>query len=378
MEERIKRWRLILGNCDNDDLLNQIPLNDEENLIDQALSAIYDNTNESLDKTGGKGPSNFVVTRWLTDVRKLFKEDIVSIIQTDAIERKGLKQLLFEPELLKTMQPDINLATTLLSLRGLIPEKTKDTARMVVREVVDEINRRLYNDIRKAVIGVLNRKNHSIIPNINNIDWKYTINKNIKHFNKDLKVIVPERFYFFENTKKANQQTIIIDMDQSGSMGESIIYASVMSAILASIKAIKTRIVAFDTEIIDLTERYGNDPLEMLFGIQLGGGTDINKSVSYCRQFITEPKKTLYILLTDLYEGGNEAALVRQLSELKESGVTVVCLLAISDQGKPSYNENLAQKIAKNGIPSFACTPNLLPDLLEAAIKGNNLAEFIK
>lgn len=373
--ERIKRWRLILGESSDLEFNNidSYSLNDEETLMDQALAAIYDGSEE---KQAGSGSSRFVISKWLTDIRSLFKEDIVSVIQTDAIERKGLKQLLFEPELLKNVQPNINLAVTLLSLRGHIPDKTKTIAREFIQEVVNDINKRLFNDIRKAVLGTMNRKIHSPIPNVNSIDWKYTINRNIKHYNKDLKVIIPERFFFFEQTKRANKQTIIVDIDQSGSMATSIIYASVMSSILASISSVQTKIVAFDTEVVDLSEQYGNDPVDMLYGIQLGGGTDINKSVSYCRKFITEPKKTLFILLTDLFEGGNEAALVRQLGEIKESGANVIILLAISDEGKPMFNEGLAQRIAKYNIPSFACTPTLLPEFLENALKGNNLFNF--
>jgi len=140
--------------------------------------------------------------------------------------------------------------------------------------------------------------------------------------------------------------------------------------------ALNTRIVAFDTEVVDLTEQCGNDPVDMLFGIQLGGGTDINKSVAYCSQFITDPKKTLFILISDLYEGGNQASLVRRMTEMYESGVKVICLLALSDKGIPSYDEGLSRRLAQIGIPCFACTPTLLPQLLEGALKGNDLNEL--
>lgn len=391
--EQLKRWRLILGEKGSDMLESYgeggVPLNSDEIIMDEALAAIYDKSTEDEgggsgagqgggQRSAGRGFSSPKLAKWLSDIRSYFTEDVVSVIQSDAIERKGLSQLLFEPETLKNVQPNIEMVATLMSLRGKIPEKTKDAARQLVRAVVEEINKRLESDIRRAVTGALNRRNHSPIPSVQSIDWKYTINRNLKNYNVERKKLIPERFYFFDRARKTNNWNVILDMDQSGSMADSVIYGSVAGSIFASMSALNTRIVAFDTEIVDLTEQYDNDPVDMLFGIQLGGGTDINKSVAYCQQFITDPKKTLFILLTDLYEGGNQASLVRRLQEMHESGVKVVCLLALSDRGTPFYDESLARKISQMGIPCFACTPALLPDLLEGALKGRDLNELAK
>jgi hypothetical protein len=387
-EEQLKRWRLILGSCVHESLedftTNRLLLNADEKIMDEALAAIYDKTETVQDRSvsagqnlgqrlAGSGSSVPNVAKWLADIRTYFSEDVVSIIQADAIERKGLKQLLFEPELLKNVQPSIELVATLISLKGRIPEKTKETAREVVRTIVEEINRRLADDIRKAVIGALNYRKHSPLPNVASIDWQYTIRRNLKNYNKEYQKIIPERFFFFERKREAHNWQIILDMDQSGSMADSIIYGSIAGSIFAGIAALRTRIVAFDTEVIDLSEQYGNDPVDMLFGIQLGGGTDINKSVAYCRQFITEPAKTLFILISDLCEGGNQVALVRRLAEMHEAGVKVLCLLALSDKGVPCYDEGLARRISQIGIPCFACTPRLLPELLEGVLKGKDL-----
>ncbi|WP_202945712.1 VWA domain-containing protein [Acetonema longum] len=321
----------------------------------------------------GAGPSAPQVARWLADIRTYFTTDIVAVIQADAIERKGLKQLLFEPEILKTVQPNMEMVATLMALKGKIPERTKNTAREIVRAVVDEIKKRLESDIRRAVTGALNKRRHSPLPSAVSIDWKHTIQKNLKNYSCQYNRIIPERVFFFDRAQKLNNWQVILDMDQSGSMADSIIYGSIAGSILASMPAISTRIVAFDTEVVDLSEQYGNDPVDMLFGIQLGGGTDINKSVAYCQQFITQPAKTLFILLTDLYEGGNSAALVRRMEEMQAAGVKALCLLALSDKGAPSYDEGLARRLAKAGIPCFACTPNLLPELLEGVLKGMDL-----
>ncbi len=394
-QEQLKRWRLILGKSANETLesfsAGGMKLDPEDLVMDEALAAIYDGTSDNEDpgtgagagkgagaaqRSAGLGPSAPKLAKWLADIRNFFSEDVVSVIQSDAIERKGLKQLLFEPEILKNVQPDIEMVATLMSLKGKIPERTKETARQLVKTVVDEINKRLENDLKKAVTGALNKRKHSPIPNSSSIDWKYTINRNLKNYSLKHKKIIPERFFFFDRIRRSNNWNVILDMDQSGSMAESIIYGSIAGSIFASMAALNTRIVAFDTEIVDLSEQYDNDPVDMLFGIQLGGGTDINKSVAYCQQFVTDPAKTLFILISDLYEGGNQASLVKRMEELHESGVKVICLLALSDRGTPSYDENLARRISQIGIPCFACTPALLPELLEGALKGKDLNEL--
>jgi hypothetical protein len=382
--EQIKRWRLILGEAGKQELENLtgrcVELNADELIMDEALAAIYDNSTADAGESGssgrrtaGKGPSAPMIAKWLGDIRTYFPEDVVAVIQTDAIERKGLKQLLFEPEVLKTVQPNIEIVATLMALRGKIPERTKETARQLVRAVVEEIKKRLASDIQRAVTGAINKKKHSPIPNTASIDWKYTINKNLKNYNTQHRKLILERVFFFDRARKSNNWHIILDMDQSGSMADSIIYGSIAGSIFASLPALNTRIVAFDTEVVDLSEQYDNDPVDMLFGIQLGGGTDINKSVAYCQQYITDPSKTLFILLTDLFEGGNAGELVRRMEEMHKSGVKVMNLLALSDHGTPCYDEGLARRLSKIGIPCFACTPTLLPDLLEGALKGSDL-----
>ncbi|MGV8124710.1 MAG: VWA domain-containing protein [Candidatus Xenobiia bacterium LiM19] len=382
--EQLKRWRLILGSSVQEDMEKcaggSFALTSDEKIMDEALAAIYDNTRDQGDagKSGGRrqaglGSSSPRIARWLADIRRFFPHDVVSVIQSDAIGRKGLTQLIFEPETLRNVQPDLDIVATLMALKGKVPERTKETARQVVKAVVDEIVKKLDSDIRRAVTGALNRREHSPIPSAVSMDWKYTIQRNLKHYSKSHRKIIPERFYFFDRIRRQNRWTIILDMDQSGSMADSIIYGSVIGSIFASIPAISSRIVVFDTEVVDLTEQCAGDPVEMLFGIQLGGGTDINKSVAYCQQFITEPGKTVFILLSDLLEGGNQASLVKRLTEMHESGVKVVAMLALSDRGTPAYDENLAGKLAGIGIPAFACTPSLLPEFIEGALKGSDL-----
>lgn len=387
-QEQMKRWRLILGASSEEKLQSfgagEAMLDEESRLMDEALAAIYDDTGgisaEDAAQTGnsrkaaGLGPSSPKLAKWLGDIRTFFPPDVVSVIQSDAIERKGLKQLLFEPELLSQVKPDIQMVATLMALKGKIPEKTKDTARQLVKAVVDEIVKRLSQDLRRAVTGALNRRQHSPLPSASGLDWNTTIRKNLKNYNQERGLLLPDKVYFFDRARRSKEWTVILDIDQSGSMAGSVIYASIIGSIFASMPALDTRVVAFDTEVVDLSEQCATDPVDMLFGIQLGGGTDINKSLAYCSSFIVEPKKTLFILVSDLYEGGNRTEMIQRLIDMHQSGVKTICLLALSDQGVPSYDDVVAKKLAQHGIPCFGCSPDKLPELIEGALKGQDLS----
>ena len=111
----------------------------------------------------------------------------------------------------------------------------------------------------------------------------------------------------------------------------------------------------------------------MLFGCQLGGGTDINRAVAYCQTLITRPTESVFVLISDLYEGGIGTELLRRVAQLLQAGVTVVALLALSDSGAPSYDHDHAAGLAALGVPAFACTPDLFPDLLAVAISGGDV-----
>ncbi|MCI9311443.1 MAG: VWA domain-containing protein [Lawsonibacter sp.] len=372
--EQLSRWRLILGAETEQSFsgMGGAPLSQEELLMDSALGAIYGGPGEGFGESGrgaGKGPSSPVISKWLGDLRSLFDPETVAVVQNDAIERKGLKQLLLEPELLDTLEPDLNLASTLLMLKDQIPKKSKEAARAFIRKIVEEINRLLENDMRRAVTAALNRRAHSPLPSAAALDFPYTIRRNLKNYNKELGAILPERVWFFDRASRVNRWHVILDIDQSGSMGQSILYSSVMACVLASMSAVRTSVVAFDTQIMDLTPLCA-DPVDLLFGFQMGGGTDIAKSIAYCQNLVESPGKTLFFLISDLDEGGNRAALLRRLEELKSSGVTVVVLLAIADGGKPYYDAQTAQRVAAMDIPCFACAPEKLPELLERALTG--------
>jgi Mg-chelatase subunit ChlD len=385
--DRYQRWRLILGKRVEDQMSSarcsggrgaagEATLSREMAEMDGALGAIYDIEETKPEEKGqrgaGHGASRPKVSTWLGDIRKYFESDVVAVIQQDAIEKKGWKQLLFEPESLAQVTPSVELVGTLMSLKGMIPDETKETARQVIRAVVEEIKKRMAAEIERAVRGALDRSRHQPIPSLPNMDWKRTIGANLKNYVADRKTIIPDRFFFYARQHRRREWNVIVCMDQSGSMADSVVYGSVMGSIFASLPALETHVVVFDTEVVDLTADL-SDPVDLLFGIQLGGGTDIDRAVGYCQKFISNPQRTLFILLTDLYEGGNESSLVRRMEEMASSGVRALCLLALSDSGVPSYDHNLAKKLANVGVPCLACTPGVLPQMLEAVLRGQRL-----
>ena len=377
--KELLRWRLILGEeTQNDfqDMDKNFLLSDNDLLMDATLSAIYGSKSIQSQRGGaGKESSRPNISKWMKDLRSLFDTDLVKVIQQDAIERNGWKELLMEPELLEQLEPDLEMASVLLTLKDMIPSKSKDQARIYIQKIVDIINQQIATDLKRSVFAAIQKREHSVLPSSTAIDFPYTIRKNLKHYSPDLKTIIPERVYFFDRKQKSNHFHVILDIDQSGSMSSSIMYSSLTACILASMNAVKTNVIAFDTTVVDLTDLC-QDPVDLLYGFQLGGGTDIHKSVKYCEQLIEQPDQTIFFLISDLDEGGNHAGLLHRLQEIQESGVTVVCLLAIQDGGKPYYNKDMAQKVANLGIPCFACAPLKLPDLLYAVLQKHDLSSF--
>ncbi|QVL31608.1 VWA domain-containing protein [Telmatocola sphagniphila] len=395
--ENLQRWRLILGKSSEDSLRSSAGrmghsgglLSGDMADIDDALDVVYaeddgiDLTREEWENDSGskrgavKGRTYPKVARWLGEVRRLFPTDIVTLVQKDAIERKGLKQLLFEPEMLAQVEPSVDLASMVLSLKNLVPEKAKAAARDLVRRVVEDLRKRLESRMQQAVRGALNRNQHSPFRSLANLDWQRVIRQNLKNYNPELQALIPEHFSFFSRQQKRNEWNVIIAMDQSGSMASSLIYGGVMGAILASMLAVETHVVAFNHEdVVDLTAEM-HDPVDLLFGIQLGGAEDYWKATCYCEQFMHTPAKTLYILLADLYDTSpNQPKFEKRIEQLIEGGLKAVTLLAISDQGKPSYNHELAKKLTNLGMPCFGCSPDRLPDLLAAVLKGQDLNVF--
>lgn len=367
-EEYLKRWRLILGGNEADG--TGITLTPEEQRIDQSLEAVYDS-----DRRGGLGSSAPKVSRWLGDIREFFPQTVVQVIQRDAIKRLNITSLLTEKEMLETVVPDVHLVATLMSLSRVIPEKNKEMARQIVRKVVDELLRKLSAPTQQAVTGALNRSARRRNPRYNEIDWKTTITKNLKNYQPEYKTIIPEVRIGYGRKRKA-MKDIILCLDQSGSMGTSVIYSGIFGSVLASIPAVNTRMVVFDTAVVDLTDDL-QDPVDLLFGVQLGGGTDIARALTYCQGVITRPQDTVLVLVTDLYEGGDPREMRKKFVSLVNSGVQLIVLPALNDDGAPSYDRDHAEFLANIGVPTFACTPDKFPDLMAAALSKQDIGMWV-
>lgn len=370
--EQLKRWRLVLGQAAEPTLASD-GFDKNDKAIDDALAALYEpDLNTGLKGRGGQEKSSPRIARWLGDIRTYFPQSVVKVLQQDALDRLQLTAMLTQPEILEAVTPDVHMVASLISLNRVIPETTKATARSVVRKVVDDLVKKLEEPMRQAVTGALNRAVRNNRPRHAEIDWQRTIKANLAHYQPAYRTVIPNRLIGFGRKAQRSQKDIILCIDQSGSMASSVVYSSIFGAILASLPVVKTHLVVFDTQIVDMTEQL-DDPVDVLFGVQLGGGTDINGAVAYCQTLVREPSNTIFVLISDLFEGGVEQELLRRSNELIQSGVQMITLLALSDDGRPSYDAALGAKMAALGSPAFACTPDQFPDLMAAALRREDV-----
>ncbi|WP_240803742.1 VWA domain-containing protein [Streptomyces sp. A0592] len=375
--ERLRRWRMVLGGGDADGTGHALTGRDAA--MDAALGALYGGGGDGGSRrasgsarSAGLGGSAPNVARWLGDIRTYFPSSVVQVMQRDAIERLGLSALLLEPEMLEAVEPDVHLVGTLLSLNKAMPETTKETARAVVRKVVEQLEKRLATRTRATLTGALDRSARISRPRHRDIDWDRTIRANLKNYLPEYGTVVPERLIGYGRAAQSVKKEVILCIDQSGSMAASVVYASVFGAVLASMRSIATRLVVFDTAVVDLTDQL-DDPVDVLFGTQLGGGTDINRALAYCQSKITRPADTVVVLISDLYEGGIRNEMLKRVAAMKGAGVEFVTLLALSDEGAPAYDREHAAALAALGAPAFACTPDLFPEVMAAALEKRPL-----
>lgn len=369
--DRLTRWRLVLGG-DEADGTGAPSLSEADRARDEALSQLYDASGPRRAGLGGSAPR---VARWLGDIRGYFPSSVVQVMQADAMDRLGLRQLLLEPEMMRSVQPDIGLVSTLMGLGRVIPEHSRETAREVVRVVTRELEERLRSRTVQAVTGALSRAARTRRPRSADIDWPRTIAANLQHYLPDHGTVVPERLVGYARRQRQVERHIILCIDQSGSMAESIVYSSVFGAVLASLRSVRTSLVVFDTSVVDLTEEL-DDPVDVIFGVQLGGGTDINQALAYCQGLVETPTDTILVLISDLFEGGVAEELLRRSASLVASGVSMIALLALSDSGRPSFDAEIAASLGALGVPAFACTPDHFPDLMGTAIERRDILSF--
>jgi Mg-chelatase subunit ChlD len=379
-DERLKRWRLVLGGEAAEG--TGVTLEGADATMDGALEALYgsgrggEGRPSGGRRSAGLGASAPKVARWLGDIRACFPSTVVQVMQKDALERLDLTRMLLEPEMLDAVEPDVHLVGTLLSLNQVMPERAKESARSVVRRVVAQLERRLAQRTRSAITGALDRSARVLRPKRpGDVDWSRTIHANLRHYLPEQRTVVPERLIGYGRRQQAVKRDVVLCIDQSGSMAASVVYASVFGAVLASMRSLRTSLVVFDTSVVDLTDQL-HDPVEVLFGTQLGGGTDINRALAYCQGIITRPTDSIFVLISDLYEGGIRDEMLKRVAAMTSAGIQVVVLLALSDEGAPAYDHENAAALAALGVPAFACTPDVFPDLMAAAIERRDLREW--
>jgi Mg-chelatase subunit ChlD len=373
-QERRRRWRLALGGDD------EAGLSERDLRIDRALAMLYEAGPAAAggkSRKGGLGRSAPRVARWLDDIREFFPAPVVQVIQRDAFERLELKALLGDPRFLATLEADVHLVADLISLRSAIPAKAKDAARRVVKQVVDDLMRRLAPATAEAIRGAALRGRRTRRPRPADIDWPRTIAANLRHWQERHRALVVERLVgrARQARTRADLDRVILCVDQSGSMASSVVYSSIFAAVMASLPAIETKLVCFDTAVVDFSDQL-SDPVEVLLGVQLGGGTDINAALAHCQGLVAQPTRTHLVLISDLFEGGDAQEMLARAAALTASGVNLVVLLALSDEGRPGYDAGHAQKLAALGWPVFACTPDRFPDLMARALRRADLQDW--
>lgn len=366
--EQLNRWRLILGKQAG----NQIPFGADGALeggiscpdLEDALDFLYSREyGEDVRREGGTGASKLTAASWITKIRRLFPRETVEILERHALERYQLTELLTDKEVLEKLEPNQELLKTILQLKHLMKGEVLETARRIVRKTAEEIGEKLRQDIRRSLLGSLDRNSPSQVKSIRNLDVKKTIQKNLRHYDMENQRLCLEQICFHSRTRKYSQWRIVIAVDESGSMLDSVIHSAVMAGIFARLPMLDTRLVIFDTQVVDLSAHL-DDPVETLMSIQLGGGTNIGGALQYCASLVENPHKTMVVLVSDLCEGGSISGLLSVSRGIIESGAKLVCLTALDRDANPAYDRRTARYLADLGAFVGAMTPEALGDFM--------------
>lgn len=316
---------------------------------------------DSEGKEGGGEDSILAVPDWLRGVRELFPQDTCEVLQKHALEKYGMTELVTDPEILEKLEPNYELLKAVLAFRGMMNEDVLEMARKIIRQVVEELKRKLAREVRQVLWGRLSRLKRSKLKTYKNLDWKRTIRSNLKNYDSERKTLVLESLHFFSTVDRHMPWNIIMAVDCSGSMTDSVIHSAVMAGIFKSLPSLTVNLVAFDTNIVDLSD-VADDPAEVLMSVQLGGGTDIHKALTYCETLVKTPHRTIFIFVTDFYEGGSQAGMISVIKRFRESGVRVLGLAALDENASPVYEKEIAAQCVEAGAEVAALTPHRLAE----------------
>jgi Mg-chelatase subunit ChlD len=361
----VGRWRLVLGKDAEASGLGLGPGGGEDHKgAEAALSFVYGESRGS-----GSEASQLTVPKWIDQVNELFPKQAREVLEREMIQKKGIAQLLDQPQLLDRIEPNVELVKTLLTHKDLLTPKTRVLARKVIDKVVRDLKKKLEIRVEQSITGALRKDRHSPRRVFRNLDLKTTLRRNLRNWNQERRKLFVDRIFFYAAEKNKRPWHVIVCVDQSGSMLESAIFSAVMASIFAELPGVRTSLVLFDTQVVDLTDRVGA-PVDVLLSVQLGGGTDITKGLEYCSGLVREPARTIIVLITDFYEGRPEADLVRVVARLAGADVRMIGLGALGYDAQPQYNRATAKKLRKVGMDILSCTPEKLADCMGEIIRG--------
>ena len=369
----LNKWRLILGKYSDNQIgfkegASSLNYMDMDELLDYLYSREYgEEDGVRRERNGSLDPSNLTVPSWITKIREVFPKETVEILEKHALDKYELTELLTDKEVLEKLEPNKELLKNILQMKHLMKGEILETAKEIVKKVADDIRKKLESDVNKAIVGRVNKNKSSLIKSSRNIDYKRTIKANLKNFDTEENRLVVDKVYFNDRVKKYNPWNVIIAVDESGSMLDSVIHSAIMAGIFSKLPMLKTNLVIFDTEVVDLSG-YIDDPVTTLMSVQLGGGTNITKALQYCETLIENPHKTMVILVTDLYEGYGYGNMYATAKSIIESGAKLIVLTALDMEATPIYDKDAAQKMASLGAKVGAMTPGGLSEWIAKII----------
>ncbi len=382
----LSRWRLVLGkDAERHGISLQDGVGAGQNgnagddlqriedivgfLFEEGGSGSSSGATPPKDRQGGPGASQMTVPRWVDEVSELFPHQVKEVMEKELVRRRGLSELLEKPELLEKIEPNQELVKTLLVHKDLLNPKARVLARKIIKQVVDQLKDKLKLQVETAITGALRRDRHSPRRVYRNLDLKTTVKRNLKNFDSDSNKLLVERLYFFASERKQKPWHIIVNVDQSGSMLDSAIFSAVMASIFHELPSIRTSLILFDTQVVDLSDKVG-EPVDVLLSINLGGGTDITQSLQYAQQLVRQPGRTIVVTISDFYEGRNERDLIDQTKLMFDSGIRMIGLGALGYDARPEYNKATAKKLRKAGMDILVCTPERLAEGIARIIRG--------
>ena len=364
--EQLNKWRLMLGRYADEQLSfssADLKWQDMDNVLDYLYSREYGEDdgvrNPGELSAGGSGPSRLTVSKWINEVNRLFPKDTIEILEKQALDRYGMTELLTDESVLEKLEPNQDLLKLILQLKGMMNPKVLSTAKEIIRKVVEEIKKKLEQEITQGLNGGIDKNQESPVATARNLDMKKTILRNMKHYDKEKERLVLEKVYFYARVRQHATWHVVIAVDESGSMLDSVIHSAVMAGIFAALPMLETKLVIFDTNIVDLSDQV-EDPVETLMNVQLGGGTAIGNAMRYCESLITVPERSIFVLVTDLYEGGSPQDMYACCHNMVEAGVKVIVLTALDKDANPNYDRTAAAKMAALGAHVAAMTPGEL------------------